>query len=208
MPTIFAASVENAEIFFTLLVILISAKLMAEIFERLGQPAVVGEILAGVAVGPSLFALVEPSQILTVLAEMGVIFLLFNVGLEIKPQAILQVGKRAFMVGVLGGLIPFAGGYLTAFFWSGSNIESLFTGAAIAVTSTGITARILASMGLLNTKIARIILGAAVVDDILGLLILSVISSIGKGNTNFFTIIQTVSLAIGLWYSGRLSARV
>lgn len=123
MPTIFAASVENAEIFFTLLVILISAKVMAEIFERLGQPAVVGEILAGVAVGPSLFALVEPSQILTVLAEMGVIFLLFNVGLEIKPQAILQVGKRAFMVGVLGGLIPFAGGYLTAFFWSGSNID-------------------------------------------------------------------------------------
>ena len=110
MPVILAANVENAGVLFALFIMLVSAKLLAELFERLKQPAVVGEILAGVIIGPSVLGLVEPSNILDIIAEIGVIFLLFNVGLETKPQDVLAVGKHALLVGVLGVILPFVAG--------------------------------------------------------------------------------------------------
>src|SRR5215203_3175666 len=102
MLLFFAAANDHSAILLALFVMLAAAKVMAEIFERLKQPAVVGEILAGVIVGPSLLGWVQPSDLISILAEIGVIFLLFTVGLETKPQAIFQVGRRALMVGVLG----------------------------------------------------------------------------------------------------------
>ena len=134
MPVVLAASVENAEILLSLFLILLSAKLMAELFERLRQPAVVGEILAGVVIGPSLLGWVAPSDLIGVLAEIGVIFLLFNVGLETKPKDILQVGVRALVVAVLGVVLPFIAGYLTAIWWGSSFIEAMFIGAALVAT--------------------------------------------------------------------------
>ena len=110
MPIVLAAGVEHAGILFALLIMLAAAKIMAEVFERLRQPAVVGEILAGIIIGPSLLNWVQPSEFITILAEIGVIFLLFNIGLETKPQAILAVGKRAFIVAVLGVVVPFIAG--------------------------------------------------------------------------------------------------
>ncbi|MCB1025402.1 MAG: cation:proton antiporter, partial [Acidobacteria bacterium] len=110
MKVFLAASVEHAEILFALFIILGSAKIMGEIFERLHQPAVVGEILAGVIIGPSLLGWVAPSTVISVLAEVGVIFLLFNVGIETKPQSILRVGRKAVLVGVSGIVLPFAAG--------------------------------------------------------------------------------------------------
>ena len=196
MPVILAANVENAGVLFALFIMLISAKLLAELFERLKQPAVVGEILAGVLIGPSVLGLVEPSNILDIIAEIGVIFLLFNVGLETKPQSILDVGKHALMVGVLGVILPFVAGYLISVWWGGSTIESLFLGAALVATSVGITARVLGSLGLLDTESARIILGAAIIDDILGLIILSVVSSFSTGSINYWTLFGTVGLAV------------
>ena len=196
MPVILAANVENAGVLFALFIMLISAKLLAELFERLKQPAVVGEILAGVLIGPSVLGLVEPSNILNIIAEIGVIFLLFNVGLETKPQSILDVGKHALLVGVLGVILPFVAGYLISIWWGGSTIESLFLGAALVATSVGITARVLGSLGLLDTESARIILGAAIIDDILGLIILSVVSSFSTGSVNYWTLIGTAGLAV------------
>lgn len=196
MPIIFAADLENAGILLDLLLILAFAKIMAEVFERLRQPAVVGEILAGVLIGPSLLGWVEPSKLIEILAEVGVIFLLFNVGLETKPQSIFDVGKRALMVGVLGVIFPFIAGYLIAVWWGGSFVESMFIGAALVATSVGITARVLGSLGLLDTPTSRVILGAAVIDDILGLLILSVVSSISQGGINFWVLTKTAGLAI------------
>src|SRR5690348_14062062 len=99
MPVVLAAAVEHSTVLLSLFLVLASAKVMAEVFERLKQPAVVGEILAGVIIGPSLLGWVEPSELLGIIAEIGVIFLLFMVGLETKPQDILRVGKRAFLVG-------------------------------------------------------------------------------------------------------------
>lgn len=196
MPIVLAASVENAEILLALFIMLAAAKLLAEVFERLRQPAVVGEILAGVLIGPSILAWVEPSKIIDVLAEIGVIFLLFNVGLETKPQAIFQVGKRAATVAVSGVVLPFAAGYLTAVFWGGSTVEAMFIGAALVATSVGITARVLGSMGLIDMQTSRIILGAAVIDDILGLLILSVVSSLSKGAADYFELGKTAGFAV------------
>lgn len=218
MPIVLAASIVNAEILLALFIILVSAKIMAEIFERLRQPAVVGEILAGIIIGPSVLGWVYPADFIVfirqagdvvpdltnftfaefigILAEIGVIFLLFNVGLETKPQAILSVGKRAFVVAILGVVIPFVSGYLITLFWEGSRIEAMFIGAALVATSVGITARVLGSMGLLDAPTSRIILGAAVVDDILGLIILSVISSFGKGGVDYYVLAKTSGLAI------------
>lgn len=186
----------DAGIVLKLLVIIAAAKLMAEIFERLRQPAVVGEILAGIIIGPSVLALIAPSEIITVFAEIGVIFLLFTVGLETKPQAIFKVGTRAFLVAILGVIIPFIAGYLIAMAWDGSSIEAMFIGAALVATSVGITARVLAGMGLLDVQTSRIILGAAVIDDILGLLILSVVSSLSSGTIDYIQLSITAGAAI------------
>ncbi len=196
MPLVIAASVEHADVLLALFIIIAAAKVMAEIFERLRQPAVVGEILAGVVIGPSLLGLVQPSDLISVIAEIGVIFLLFTVGLETKPDSIFRVGKRAVAVALLGVAIPFAAGYLIALAWGGSFVESMFIGAALVATSVGITARVLASMGLLDRETSRIILGAAVIDDILGLIILSVVSSIGTTGVNVTGLLKTAGLAI------------
>jgi Kef-type K+ transport system membrane component KefB len=196
MPIVLGASVGHADVLLSLFIIIAAAKLMAEIFERLRQPAVVGEILAGVVIGPSLLGWVQPSDLIAVVAEVGVIFLLFTVGLETKPESIFRVGKRALMVGVLGVVIPFIAGYLIASVWGGSLVESMFIGAALVATSVGITARVLASMGLLERETSRIILGAAVIDDILGLIILSVVSSIGTSGVDVVVLVKTAGLAI------------
>lgn len=197
MPVLFAASVDQSSILLSLLVILAAAKIMAEIFERLRQPAVVGEILAGVIIGPSLLAWAAPSEIISVLAEIGVIFLLFMVGLETKPQTIFRVGLRATIVAICGVVLPFVAGYFIAVWWGGAFVEALFVGAALVATSVGITARVLGSMGLLSTQSARIILGAAVIDDILGLIILSLVSSVGqKGTVDVIGLAELAASAI------------
>ncbi len=195
MP-IFLAATEHAEVLLGLFIIIAAAKVMAEIFERLRQPAVVGEILAGVLIGPSVLGWVKPTDLISILAEVGVIFLLFMVGLETKPQDIFKVGKKAVTVGILGVILPFVAGYVIAILWDGVFVEAMFIGAAMVATSVGITARVLGSMGLLDRETSRIILGAAVIDDILGLIILSVVSGIGNGGVSAATIIKTAALAI------------
>ena len=197
MPLGLAASVDHSAVILSLFVMLAAAKIMAEVFERLRQPAVVGEILAGIVIGPSLLGWVAPSELITILAEFGVIFLLFTVGLETKPKDIFQVGPRAVMVAVLGVVLPFVAGFFIAMAWDGSTVEAMFIGAALVATSVGITARVLGSMGLLDLPTSRIILGAAVIDDILGLIILSLVSSVSQQGTVSYTgLAKTAGAAI------------
>ena len=196
MPVFVAAAVDHSNVLLALFVMFAAAKIMAEVFERLKQPAVVGEILAGVIVGPSVLGWVAPSEMITILAEIGVIFLLFTVGLETKPQAIFQVGKRAVIVAVLGVVLPFVAGYFIAMAWDGSFPEAMFIGAAMVATSVGITARVLGSMGLLDTETSRIILGAAVIDDILGLIILSLVSAVSQGSLSYAGLAKTAVAAV------------
>jgi Kef-type K+ transport system membrane component KefB len=192
-----AATGDHTRVLLTLFIMLVAAKLMAELFERLRQPPVAGEILAGVIIGPGLLGLAAPTEPISILAEIGVIFLLFNVGLETKPSAIFKVGKQAAVVAVLGVVAPLLGGWLLMRLWGNTTIEALFVGTAMVATSVGITARVLSGMGLLDAPTARIILGAAVIDDILGLLVLAVVSSLAAGAVDYLEILTTAGLAIG-----------
>jgi Kef-type K+ transport system membrane component KefB len=192
-----AATGDDTRVLLTLFIMLVAAKVMAELFERLRQPAVAGEILAGVIIGPSLLAWTSPSEITSILAEIGVIFLLFTVGLETKPASIFRVGKQAAVVAVLGVIAPLLGGWLLMKAWGSTSIEALFVGTAMVATSVGITARVLSGIGLLDAPTARIILGAAVIDDILGLLVLAIVSSMAAGTVNYLEILMTAGLAIG-----------
>ncbi|HWY23683.1 MAG TPA: cation:proton antiporter [Nevskia sp.] len=191
-----AGEAHGTQLLVELFVMLGGAKLLAEIFARLRQPTVVGEILAGVLIGPQVLHLVAPSETSHVLAELGVIFLLFNVGLETKPSAIFKVGKTALIVAVLGVAVPMLCGWALMMAWDHNNIEALFTGTAMVATSVGITARVLGDMGLLDSTAARIILGAAVIDDILGLLVLAAVSSAAKGDINVAEIATTAVLSL------------
>jgi Kef-type K+ transport system membrane component KefB len=183
-------------ILLSLFIMLAVAKVMAELFERLRQPAVVGEILAGVIIGPSVLGWVAPNEIINILAEIGVIFLLFSVGLETKPTAILRVGLRALLVAIVGIIVPFVCGYFLMHRWGAPTIESLFIATAMVATSVGITVRVLAAMGVLDAPTSRIILGAAVIDDVLGLLVLAIVSSTATGEVDYMAIAFTAMLAL------------
>lgn len=194
---LFTAS-DHGKILLALFIALLAAKLMAELFERIRQPAVVGEILAGIIIGPSLLALVQPTEIFDALAEIGVIFLLFMVGLETRPSDIFKVGGTATIVAVLGVIVPFIAGWALLSVWPGHSwIEAIFLGAAMVATSVGITARVLSAMGLISADASRVILAAAVIDDVIGLLVLAVVSSLASGSVNYTHIILTAVLATG-----------
>lgn len=209
-----AADSHTADLLLTLFVIFAAAKVAAVIFEWLNQPAVVGEILAGVLIGPSVLRWVAPTEASTALAEIGVILLLFVVGLEVKPAALFKVGKDATMVAVGGVILPFIAGYGVMTLWGTPTVESIFMGSAMVATSVGITARVLAGMGLLSLRTSQIILGAAVIDDILGLMVLSVASSIASPEgINYYDIGLTAGLSIAftlftIFLGARLVRRV
>ncbi len=173
------------------------AKGFEEGCERLGLPAVVGPILAGVLLGPGLLGYVQPNELLNAFAELGVMFLLFQVGLEVKASDLIKVGGTAALTAVLGVVFPFAMGYGICVAWGFKSIEAIFAGAALVATSVGITARVLAGMGLLAERSARIILAAAVIDDVIGLLVLAVVSGMAKGDVNYAALGVTAALAIG-----------
>jgi Kef-type K+ transport system membrane component KefB len=163
--------------------VLLIAKLGGEAFERFGQPAVLGELIGGMLVGNLVlvgFTAVEPLKtdvVLGALAEIGVILLLFEVGLESNLGDMLEVGWSSLLVALAGVVAPFFLGWGAAsFFIPGeAQLAHIFIGATLCATSVGITARVLKDMGKLNTRVARIVLGAAVIDDVLGLIILAVV---------------------------------
>lgn len=170
-----------SEILLSLFVIFVAAQIGAEIAQRLRLPGVVGEIAAGCAIGPSALGWITPNEPLEVLSEIGVVLLLFAVGLETRLDDLKRVGRSAFMVGVLGVIVPFAMGTLWAhgagFPWN----KSMFVAAAFVATSAGITARVLQELGAVRRIESRVILGAAVIDDILAMLLLGVVVSLQAG---------------------------
>jgi Kef-type K+ transport system membrane component KefB len=183
----------TTKILFDLLIILAAAKIMGEFFERLKQPVVIGEILAGVLLGPYVFGLINPAHVETfhvyqVLAEIGVIILLFTIGLHTRLDEMLSVGRTSSMVAVLGVILPFFFGYLYTLTAEHSTVEAMFIGAAMVATSVGITARVFADLKILDSQVAKVILGAAVIDDILGLLVLGVVTGVGRGAISYVKI--------------------
>ena len=187
---------QAAHIPFAILVVFGSAKLLAELFERLHLPGLVGEILAGVLIGPNVLAWIGPDDFLLALANLGAMFLLFEVGLDVKASELLKVGWTAAMVATLGVIVPFASGW-AILLWSGANqTEALFVGAAMVATSVGITARVLSEHGRLQERASKVILAAAVIDDVLGLIVLAVVSSVARNQFDWLPLSMTALAAI------------
>jgi len=178
-----------------MLIIFGSAKLLAELFERIGQPGIVGEILAGALVGPSVLGWIAPNDTLKALSDLGVLFLLFGVGMEVKASELLKVGGKATLVATIGVIIPFFAGWGILFAWGAPQLEAIFVGASMVATSVGITASVLSARGVLHEVASKVILAAAVIDDVLGLIVLAVVSSVARGRVNLWEIALVTSLA-------------
>jgi Kef-type K+ transport system membrane component KefB len=163
----------------------VSAKAVGELFERLTLPSVLGEILAGAVLGPYALGWIQPSNILHSVAELGAIFVLFSAGLEISPGELIRTSGKSLRVAVAGVVVPFVLGFVYMKLRGNVTSESVFVGAAMVATSVGITARVFADLHLLSTETAKIILGAAVFDDILGMLLLAVVGGIASGGVNW-----------------------
>lgn len=174
-----------------LAVMLIVAKLGGELFERMRQPAVLGELIGGIIIGNLvLFGFtaaeaLKTDEVIAAIAELGVIILLFEVGLESNLTEMMEVGWSSVLVAVLGVIAPFLLGWgVSAYFIPGGpRLIHIFIGATLCATSVGITARVFKDLGKLATREARIILGAAVIDDVLGLMILAVVAGAIKATT-------------------------
>ena len=171
-------------------VLLVAAKLMAELFSRFKLPIVLGELLAGMIIGP--FALgsllvFDEKPLLTigseikVLGEIGAIVILFIAGLEMTPREFLRGGKASFTVGTLGVVVPFFAGLVVFQMFGFDALQSMMIATALTATSIAISVQVLSEFGKLKTAEARLIIGAAVVDDILAIAILSVVSSLATG---------------------------
>lgn len=182
---------------FAMLLLFVSAKLMAELAERLNQPGIVGEILAGVLLGPSVLGWLAPNDFLSAMSELGAMFLLFRVGLEVKASDLMRVGGTATLVACSGVVVPFAMGAGIFVLWGAGVNESIFVGASLVATSVGITAQVLSAKGLLHEISSKVILAAAVIDDVLGLLVLAVVSSLTHGKLKFLQLSVTAVLATG-----------
>jgi Kef-type K+ transport system membrane component KefB len=197
VPPPIAASSGIADVLTDLFVVLLAAKVGDELFRRLRQPTIVGEILAGLIVGPAVLGLVEPGDVLEVFAELGVVFLLFWVGLETRLSELREVGPTAISVGVLGVAIPFAGGIGLGAALGESTATSLFIGAALVATSVGITSAVLIELGVLERRASRTILGAAIVDDVLALLLVAVAAGVAaEGGVDLGSIAVTAGVAL------------
>ncbi|NBU38085.1 MAG: hypothetical protein EBS32_07620, partial [Actinobacteria bacterium] len=191
-------SIDFTSIFLDLGVILVVAKVAAELAERIRIPAVLGEIAAGVLIGPSALGLVGSTDATKILAEIGVIILLATVGMETDLNELRRVGRASMIVAVIGVVAPMSTGMFAGKLLGESTNASLFLGAALAATSVGITARVFGDLHALSSTEARIVLGAAVADDVLGLIILTVVTRVvEQGSVDVAGVASTIGLAVG-----------
>jgi len=186
--------VEFEQIALSLILILVVGRIFAELVVKFGAPAVVGEVLAGLILGPSFLGLVELNETLKLLAELGVVLLLFEVGFESDINKLRAEGLNAFIVATFGALIPLFLGFLVSYYiFHLSFFTSLFIGGTLTATSIGISLRVLKDLKLDKTKMAQIIVGAAVLDDILGVIILvALVELIKEGKIEVFHLIKLI----------------
>src|SRR5215472_9140963 len=199
---------------FQLFFIFVWAKLFGEVFERLRLPAVLGEILAGVVIGPYGAGLVVPTDAIYAIAGIGAIFLLFTVGLETQPKDLISVGRTSLYVALAGIALPLLLGYTYMIARHHPPHEALFVAAAMMATSVGITARVLGDLQVTQTRAARIVLGAAVFDDVLGMIVLAVVVGIVSSTglewaQLLITAIEAIGFAlIMMFYAPRVVKRM
>jgi Kef-type K+ transport system membrane component KefB len=188
-----------SHLFGVLVVMLLGAKAFGALAQRIGQPAVLGELVAGVLLGTSVLGLVNPrNEVLHVMAELGVVILLFEIGLETDLRKLLQVGGTSSAVAIVGVVLPFGLGYGVCRILGLDHLSATVTGATLTATSVGITARVLSDLNRLQEPESQIILGAAVIDDVLGLMILAVVAGLTRGqDVTLLGIARTSAVAVG-----------
>lgn len=197
-----------AHIAIVLVIILAAAKVLGEISERMGQPAVLGELFAGILIGPHVLGFVhgnETIEVIALLAQIGAVLLLFEVGLESDLDEFLQVGISALTVALVGVALPLVLGYGAAVLLGFGGFVPLFVGATLTATSVGITARVLTDLSQIQSKEAKTVLGAAVIDDVLGLIVLAtVIGIVATGHLCIGSALLTAGIAIVFLVGGIL----
>ena len=192
---------ETHSFFLNLLVVLLVARIFAEIAYFIGIPSVIGELLAGVVLGPGLLGWIEPGDLLRLMAEIGIIMLLFQVGLETDVRALVRSGRNSTIVAISGFILPFVFGTVAAWFiFKQELLTAMFIGGALTATSIGITARVLANLKRLHNQEGQIVLGAAVIDDVLGVVLLSLLYEFSIGGGINFINLGKVLLFIFLFF--------
>ncbi len=186
-------------------IILLASLITGKIFTKISLPPVVGQLIAGVIIGPAILNIVKPTNLISSLAELGVILLMFIAGLESDLKLLKKYFKPSIVVAIMGIIFPVVGIFYTSKLFALSNIESLFIGVIFAATSVSISVAVLKNMNALNTKPGVTILGAAVADDILSILLLSIVitftsGSSVQGNPNIFLLIlMQIGFFIFVW---------
>ncbi len=193
----------EAHVFFLhLLAVLLAARFFAEVAVRLGAPSVIGELVAGVIIGPSLLGWVEPNEILKLLAEIGIILLLFEVGLKTDGKRLLHSGFKSSIVALSGFILPMLFGF-TAAYWlfDLSLLVALFIGGTITATSIGITVRVLNDLNCQKAHEGQVVLGAAVLDDVFGVILLAILYEFSVSGGISLINVSKVLLFIGLFFA-------
>ncbi len=188
-----------------LAIILFFTKVLGIITKRFAMPQVVGALLAGLLMGPAVFGVLHETELLDTLAELGVIVLMFNAGLETDLNELKRSGKAAFVIALIGVLVPLVGGFLLSSWFSPGNVlKNLFLGLILTATSVSITVETLQELGKLSTRSGNAILGAALIDDVLGIVALTMITSAaGQGTSIWPVLLKIVAFfAISIVFGG------
>lgn len=184
------------------MILLLTARLFAELAVRLAVPSVIGELLAGIVLGPSLLGWLSPHQILRLLAEIGIILLLFEVGLETDVRRLLRAGRHSLIVAFAGFILPFVLGFLLSRLVLGIELlPSLFVGGTLTATSIGVTVRVLTDLGRHQSHEGQVVLGAAVLDDILGVILLGLLYEFSIAGGVSVANAGKVMLFIGIFFA-------
>lgn len=182
-----------------LALILLSTKVLSLVTRRFKLPQVVGALLAGLVLGPAIFNVINETDFITRLAELGVIVLLFTAGLESNISDFKKNGKVAFIVACLGVLVPLIGGTILGFIVNGGDflnktqmIQNIFVGSVLTATSVSITVETLKELGKISTNVGNVIIGAAIIDDVLGMLVLTIVTGLSDSSVNIGIVILKI----------------
>jgi Kef-type K+ transport system membrane component KefB len=192
---------EASAFFLQLALILVAARFAAEIATRFGAPGVIGELVAGIVLGPSLLGWIEATEVIRLLAEIGIILLLFEVGLETDINRLARSGRQSVVAALGGFVMPFVLGYALCRFLFGLEVLlSLFVGGALTATSIGVTVRILRDVGRQDSREGQVVLGAAVIDDVLGVLLLALLYEFSRSGDLSLGNVSRLALFVGLFF--------
>jgi Kef-type K+ transport system membrane component KefB len=192
---------DASQIFLQLAIILVAARIGGTLAARLGAPSVIGELVAGIVLGPSLLGWLEPTELIRLLAEIGIILLLFEVGVDTDLSRLAKTGLRSVVVAFGGFFIPFALGFLSSRYLFGQDLLlALFIGGTLTATSIGVTVRILRDVGRQDSREGQIVLGAAVIDDVLGVLLLAFLYEFSRTGDLSITNVGRLALFVGVFF--------